>query len=165
MTVLVTGGAGYVGSVTVRSLIEAGYDVVVADDLSTGFRKAVHPKAGFCRLDIRDRESLDRLFRQERIDVVLHFSGYSRVEESMGDPLGYYGNNAVTGCTIRSETAPRREGDPLEQVASSEKARRALGWKPAFDTIEAMISTAWNWHRKHPDGYRTHDSGIDKERS
>ena len=105
MTVLVTGGAGYVGSVTVRSLIEAGYDVVVADDLSTGFRKAVHPKAGVCHLDIRDRESLDRLFRQERIDVVLHFSGYSRVEESMGDPLGYYGNNLVGTISLLESMA------------------------------------------------------------
>ena len=328
MKILVTGGAGYVGSVAVRALIGAGYDVVVADDLSAGFRQAVHPKAGFYQLDIRDRAALDRLFAEERIDGVLHFSGFSQVGESMEDPLRYYENNLggtlsllrgmtlhgvkrivfsssaavygvperlpireedrtvpvnpygetklaaerlldwagraggityvslryfnacgadlagdlgeahepethliplvlqvpngqrdrilvygdahptrdgtcvrdyvhvtdlalahilaldyllgggesqvfnlgsgrgytvrevieaarrVTGHPIPVEIAPRREGDPPALVASAEKARRVLGWKPDYDTIEEMISTAWSWHRRHPNGYR-----------
>lgn len=328
MKILVTGGAGYIGSVTVRALIEEGYDVVVADDLSAGFRQAVHPQAGFYQLDIRDRTALDRLFAKERIDGVLHFSGFSQVGESMREPLRCYDNNlsgmlsllkgmeahgvkrivfsssaavygvperlpvregdrtapvnpygetklaaerllnwagstgcmtyvclryfnacgadlagdlgeahdpethliplvlqvaagqrekilvfgddhptrdgtcvrdyvhvtdlarahilaldyllrdgesrvfnlgsgkgytvremiqaarTVTGRPIPAEIAPRREGDPPQLVASAEKARRVLGWKPDYETIEEIISTAWNWHRKHPNGYR-----------
>ncbi len=327
MKILVTGGAGYIGSVTVRELIRAGYDVVVADDLSAGFRQAVHPRAGFYRIDIRDRAALDGLFAKERIDGVLHFAGFSEVGESMRDPLGCYDRNlggtlslletmaergvsrlvfsssaavyglperlpireedrtspvspygetklaaerlldwagraglthvslryfnacgadpagdlgeahhpethliplilqvpngqrdrilvfgddhptrdgtcvrdyvhvsdlarahilaldyllrggesqvfnlgsgrgytvrevieaarTITGRRIPTETAPGREGDPPALVASPEKARRVLGWKPDYDTIEEMISSAWSWHRKHPDGYR-----------
>lgn len=327
MKILVTGGAGYIGSVAVCELIQAGYDVVVADNLSTGFRQAVHPDAGFYQLDIRDREALDRLFEEEQIIGVVHFSACSQVVESMGDPLRYFDNNLggtitllesmvahgvkhlvlsssaavygipetipireetrthpinpygetklamerllewtgrahgttyaalryfnacgtpesgdfgeahdpethliplilqvpngqrdrilvfgddyptrdgtcvrdyvhvtdlarahvlaldyllrggesqvfnlgsgrgytvrevieaarrVTGHPIPAETVPRREGDPPALVASAEKARRILGWKPDYDTIEEMISTAWSWHRRHPNGY------------
>ena len=60
----------------------------------------------------------------------------------------------ITGRRIPTEMAPGREGDPPALVASPEKARRVLGWKPDYDTIEEMISSAWSWHRKHPDGYR-----------
>ena len=93
MSVLVLGGAGYIGSHTVYELIEAGRDVVVADNLLTGFRAAVHPKAKFYRLDIRDRGALDTLFQAERIDGVIHFAACSQVGESMSDPLKYYDNN------------------------------------------------------------------------
>ena len=62
MAIAVLGGAGYIGSHTVRTLLDAGYDVVVADNLATGFRKAVHPAARFYQLDIRDQAALDRFF-------------------------------------------------------------------------------------------------------
>ena len=62
MAILVLGGAGYIGSHTVHELIEAGRDVVVADNLLTGFRAAVHPKARFYQADIRDRAAMDKLF-------------------------------------------------------------------------------------------------------
>ncbi len=326
--ILVTGGAGYIGSVTVHELIKAGYDVAVADNLSTGFRQAVHPDAGFYQLDIRDRKDLDRLFEKEQITGVIHFSACSQVAESMRDPLRYFDNNLggaitllesmvahgvkhmvfsssaavygipetipireeagthpinpygetklameqllewtgrahgmtyaalryfnacgadlsgdlgeahdpethliplllqvpngqrdhifvfgddhptrdgtcvrdyvhvsdlarahilaldyllrggesqvfnlgsgqgytvrevieaagrVTGRPIPIEIVPKREGDPPRLVASTEKARQVLGWKPDYDTIEEMISTAWSWHRRHPNGYR-----------
>ena len=93
MAVLVLGGAGYIGSHTVYELIEAGRDVVVADNLLTGFRAAVHPKARFYQLDIRDRKALDVLFPAEKIDGVIHFAACSQVGESMSDPLKYYNNN------------------------------------------------------------------------
>ena len=87
------GGAGYIGSHTVYELIDAGRDVVVADNLLTGFRAAVHPKARFYQLDIRDRAALDVLFQAEKIDGVIHFAASSQVGESMSDPLKYYDNN------------------------------------------------------------------------
>ena len=93
MSVLVLGGAGYIGSHTVRALIDAGRDVVVADNLLTGFKAAVHPKAKFYELDIRDRAALDNLFENENIEGVIHFAASSQVGESMQDPLKYYDNN------------------------------------------------------------------------
>ena len=93
MAILVLGGAGYIGSHTVYELIDAGREVVVADNLQTGFRAAVHPKAKFYQLDIRDRGALDTLFQAEKIDGVIHFAASSQVGESMSDPLKYYDNN------------------------------------------------------------------------
>ena len=93
MAILVLGGAGYIGSHTVYELIDAGREVVVADNLQTGFRAAVHPKAKFYQLDIRDRGALDTLFQAENIEGVIHFAASSQVGESMSDPLKYYDNN------------------------------------------------------------------------
>lgn len=99
MAILVLGGAGYIGSHTVYELIEAGRDVVVADNLETGFRAAVHPKAKFYQLDIRDRGALDTLFQAEQIEGVIHFAAFSQVGESMSAPLKYYDNN-LHGTTV-----------------------------------------------------------------
>ena len=93
MAILVLGGAGYIGSHTVYELIDAGREVVVADNLQTGFRAAVHPKAKFYQLDIRDKGALDTLFQAEHIEGVIHFAASSQVGESMVDPLKYYDNN------------------------------------------------------------------------
>ena len=327
MAILVLGGAGYIGSHTVYELIEAGRDVVVADNLQTGFRAAVHPKARFYEVDIRDGAGLDTVFEKEKIDGVIHFAAFSQVGESMTKPLKYYENNLwgttsllksmvahgvdkivfsstaatygepervpilegdkteptncygetklameklmswterahglryvalryfnacgahpdgvigeahdpethliplilqvplgkreeisvfgddypthdgtcirdyihvndlaqahilamdylfnggesdvfnlgngvgftvkevidvareVTGHPIPAETVPRRAGDPAQLVASSEKARAVLGWKPRFDSLNTIVSTAWAWHKNHPNGY------------
>lgn len=327
MAVLVLGGAGYIGSHTVYELIEAGKEVIVADNLQTGFRAAVHPKAKFYELDIRDKGALDTLFQAEKIDGVIHFAASSQVGESMKDPLKYYDNNLygtmvllksmvehgvdkivfsstaatygepervpilendktnptncygqtklameqmmkwteqahglryvalryfnacgakltgeigeahspethliplilqvplgqrkaisifgddyptkdgtcvrdyihvtdlaqahilaldylmaggssdvfnlgngvgftvkevidvarkVTGDEIPAEIAPRRAGDPAQLIASSKKAIDILGWKPEYDSLETIVSSAWNWHKNHPKGY------------
>lgn len=327
MSILVLGGAGYIGSHTVYELIDAGREVVVADNLQTGFRAAVHPKAKFYKADIRDRKAMDRIFEEEHIEGVIHFAASSQVGESMLDPLKYYDNNmsgttvllqsmvahkvskivfsstaatygepervpilesdptvptncygetklsmehmmgwvdkahglkyvalryfnaagahpngkigeahapethlvpvilqvpngkreavsvfgadydtkdgtcvrdyihvtdlsaahvlaldyllgggnsdvfnlgngvgftvkevidvarSVTGHAIPAQMSPRRAGDPAQLVASSEKAKKTLGWKPKYDGMETIISTAWAWHKNHPDGY------------
>ncbi len=327
MAILVLGGAGYIGSHTVCELIAAGRDVVVADNLLTGFREAVHPKARFYQVDIRNKAELDALFEQEKIEGVIHFAASSQVGESMSNPLKYYDNNLcgttvllrsmvehgvdkivfsstaatygeperipisegdatvptncygetklameklmswtsrahglryvalryfnacgahpdghigeahnpethliplilqvpngqrakisifgedyptkdgtcvrdyihvndlaqahilaldylmqggennvfnlgngvgftvkevidvarkVTGHPIPAEICPRRAGDPAQLVASSEKARAVLGWKPQYADLETIVSTAWNWHKNHPNGY------------
>jgi len=327
MAILVLGGAGYIGSHTVYELIDAGRDVVVADNLQTGFRKAVHPKARFYEADIRDRAAMDKLFEQEQIEGVIHFAACSQVGESMTAPFKYYDNNLMgtmvllqsmvehgvdkivfsstaatygepgrtpilegdftnpTNCygqtklamehmmrwvshahglryvalryfnacgahpsgeigeahnpethliplilqvpggkrkaisifgddyptpdgtcvrdyihvtdlaqahilaldyllsggqnnvfnlgngvgftvkevidvarqvtehPIPAEVCPRREGDPAWLVASSEKAKRVLGWKPQYDRLDVIIGSAWEWHRTHPNGY------------
>lgn len=93
MTILVLGGAGYIGSHTVYELIDAGEDVVIVDNLQTGHKGALHPKARFYKGDIRDEKFLDDLFNKEKIDSVIHFAANSLVGESMIDPLKYYDNN------------------------------------------------------------------------
>lgn len=93
MSILVLGGAGYIGSHAVYQLIDQNYDVVVIDNLQTGHRKAVHPKATFFEGDIRDRDFLRKVFSQETIDAVIHFAANSLVGESMVKPLQYFDNN------------------------------------------------------------------------
>lgn len=327
MTILVLGGAGYIGSHTVYELIGNGEDVAIIDNLQTGHIKAVHPKARFYKGDIRNREFLDSVFAKEKIDAVIHFAAYSLVGESMKKPLKYYENNLcgtkilldsmvanginkivfsstaatygepeslpiletdkteptnpygetklamekmfkwvgrahninfvslryfnacgahvsgeigedhavethliplilqvpnnkrehiyifgddyntkdgtcirdyihvtdlaqahilavkylrnggnsdifnlgngigfsvkevietarkATGHPIPAQISPRRAGDPAKLIASSEKARKILGWKPEHAELEEIIATAWNWHKKHPNGY------------
>ncbi len=328
MTILVLGGAGYIGSHTAYELIDRGEDVVIVDNLETGYREALHPKARFYQGDIRNREFIDGVFDQEKIDAVIHFAANSLVGESMVNPLKYYDNNLcgtkvlleamvahkvdkivfsstaatygepervpiletdrtmptntygetklsmekmfhwtsvahglkyvslryfnacgahkngaigeahipethliplvlqvangqreaisifgedyetkdgtcvrdyihvtdlaqahilavdylmqgkesnifnlgngvgftvkevidaarrVTGHPIRTEVVQRRAGDPAKLIASSEKARTILGWKPEYANLEEIISSAWNWHEKHPRGYK-----------
>lgn len=327
MAILVLGGAGYIGSHAVYELIEAGRDVVVADNLLTGFREAVHPKARFYNIDIRNRSEVDALFEKEKIEGVIHFAACSQVGESMTQPLKYYDNNLsgttvllqsmvahgvdkivfsstaatygepeqvpirendkteptncygetklamekmmkwtgrahelryvalryfnacgahassaigeahdpethliplilqvpngqrakisifgddypskdgtcvrdyihvcdlaqahvlaldylmrggesdvfnlgngvgftvkevidvarkVTGHEIPAEVCPRRAGDPAQLVASSEKAKTVLGWKPQYADLETIVASAWNWHKSHPHGF------------
>lgn len=93
MRILVLGGAGYIGSHTVYELIDAGHEVVVIDNLLTGFVEAIHSDAKFYEGDIRDRKFLDEVFARERIDGVIHFAASSQVGESMINPLKYYNNN------------------------------------------------------------------------
>lgn len=93
MTILVLGGAGYIGSHTVYALEENGEDVVIADNLETGYIEAVHPKARFYKGDIRNADFLNALFSKEKIDAVIHFAANSLVGESMTNPLKYYDNN------------------------------------------------------------------------
>ena len=325
--ILVTGGAGYIGSHTALELVKAGNEVVIADNLVTGYRKAIPEGAKFYEGDLRDSDFLDNLFHQEKIDAVIHFAAYSLVGESVTNPLKYYDNNLygtkvlleamvknnvgkivfsstaatygepenipilesdrtcptnpygetklamekmfkwtaeahglryvslryfnacgadesgtigeahnpeshliplilqvpngkretisiygtdydtpdgtcirdyihvtdlaqahilavqylnnggesdifnlgngvgysvrevietarkVTGHPIPATETSRRAGDPARLVASSEKAKSVLGWKPVHDSLEEIIASAWNWHKNHPNGY------------
>ncbi|MBS5164950.1 MAG: UDP-glucose 4-epimerase GalE [Butyricicoccus pullicaecorum] len=334
MAVLVLGGAGYIGSHTAHALVAAGRDVVVADNLETGFRAAVPAQARFYEGDIRDRAFVDRLFENEKIEGVIHFAANSQVGESMKDPLKYYDNNlcgtktlldsmvahdvnkivfsstaatygeaermpieetdpteptncygetklsmekmmkwvslahglrfvalryfnacgaqpdgtigeahnpethliplilqvpnhqreqiaifgddyptpdgtcirdyihvcdlaqahilaldyllnggennvfnlgngvgfsvkevieqarAVTGHPIPAKIEARRAGDPAQLIASSDKAKRVLGWKPQYDDLHTIIETAWKWHQNHPHGYSESAGGT-----
>lgn len=327
MRILVLGGAGYIGSHTALELVKAGNEVVIADNLVTGYRKAIPEGAKFYKGDLRDSDFLDNLFHQEKIDAVIHFAAYSLVGESVTNPLKYYDNNLygtkvlleamvknnvdkivfsstaatygepenipiletdrtcptnpygetklamekmfkwtaeahglryvslryfnacgadesstigeahnpeshliplilqvpngkretisifgtdydtpdgscirdyihvtdlaqahilavqylnnggesdifnlgngvgysvrevietarkVTGHPIPATESSRRAGDPARLVASSEKAKKILGWKPVHDSLEEIISSAWNWHKNHPNGY------------
>ncbi len=107
MSVLVTGGAGYIGSHMVWDLIDAGERVVVLDRLSTGFDWAVAPEARLVVGDIADNDLVSGLIRDHEVDSIIHFAGSIVVPESVADPLAYYENNT---CRTRSliETAVRQ---------------------------------------------------------
>ncbi|WP_391558677.1 UDP-glucose 4-epimerase GalE [Robertmurraya sp.] len=102
MSVLVLGGAGYIGSHAVYQLIDQGYKVVVIDNLQTGHEQAIHPQATFYKGDIREREFLTSVFQKEKIEGVLHFAANSLVGESMEKPLMYFDNN-VYGTQVLLE--------------------------------------------------------------
>jgi UDP-glucose 4-epimerase len=95
MTVLVTGGAGYIGSHMVLELVDAGEKVVVLDDLSTGFRWSVPQEAAFAVGDVGDKALVSRLIDEHGIDSIMHFAAKIVVPESVTDPLAYYLNNTV----------------------------------------------------------------------
>jgi len=95
LPVLVTGGAGYIGSHAVLALLDAGWDVSVIDNLSTGFRFAVPDAVHFHEGDIEDADLLARIFAERSIGAVMHFAGSIVVPESVGNPLKYYHNNTV----------------------------------------------------------------------
>ena len=326
--ILVTGGAGYIGSHTVRELRSRGYDVVVYDNLTTGHIEAVGD-AIFVKGDLFDVELLTDTFKKYGVDSVIHFAAYSLVGESMTNPLKYYHNNVagtlalleamvacdvkylvfsssaatygdtgediisetspqkptsvygmtklmmeqlmadfdkayglkyvalryfnaagahdsgeigedhnpeshlipiimqvlngkreklgifgddyptpdgtcirdyihitdladahikaleslksgassnaynlgngngfsvkqvvetvekVVGRPVKREIVPRRAGDPAILVASSDKIKKELGWKPAYDSLEKIVASAWKWHSTHPDGFKT----------
>jgi UDP-glucose 4-epimerase len=100
MTVLVTGGAGYIGSHMVLALADAGEDVIVVDDLSTGTRSAVHPKARLIIGDVADAALVLRAIAEHQIEEVVHFAAKIVVPESVADPLGYYLANTVKSRTL-----------------------------------------------------------------
>ncbi|MEM5471466.1 UDP-glucose 4-epimerase GalE [Hoeflea sp. AS60] len=100
MTVLVTGGAGYIGSHMVWALLDAGEQVVVVDRLSTGFDWAVAPEAKLIRADVSDTAAIVDIIRSHDIEAIVHFAGSISVPESMADPLAYYQNNTANSLAL-----------------------------------------------------------------
>ena len=119
MSVLVTGGAGYIGSHMALELLDAGEDIVVLDNLSTGFRWAVPEGAVFVEGNVGDVELVSHLLRDKQIDAVLHFAGSIVVPNSVADPLGYYLNNT---CNSRSLIACAVEAKVPNFIFSSTAA-------------------------------------------
>lgn len=110
MIVLVTGGAGYVGSAGVHALIEDGHEVIVFDNLSQGHPEAVHPDAVFVEGDLRNRELVDHVLDEHRPDAIMHFASKSLVGESMEDPMLYLDQNVRCGVTLLHSAAEHGVG-------------------------------------------------------
>jgi UDP-glucose 4-epimerase len=100
MAVLVTGGAGYIGSHMVLALTDAGIETVVLDNLSTGFPWAIAPAATLVRGDVGDQVLVTKVMRDHKVDAVIHFAGSIVVPDSVTDPLGYYSNNTAKSRTL-----------------------------------------------------------------
>ncbi|USI72563.1 UDP-glucose 4-epimerase GalE [Sphingomonas morindae] len=99
-SVLVTGGAGYIGSHAVLALLDAGWDVVVIDNLTTGFRWAVDPRASFVEAEIEDEARVQSVLREHQVRAIMHFAGSIIVPESVENPLKYYKNNTVASRAL-----------------------------------------------------------------
>lgn len=112
MSILVCGGAGYIGSHAVHQLIGKGEEVVIVDNLQTGHKDAIHPKAKFYEGDIRNSDILDKIFTENKIEAVIHFAANSLVGESMEKPLLYFNNN-VYGMQMLLEAMKRHRVDKI----------------------------------------------------
>ena len=181
MAILVAGGAGYIGS----HMVKHGYDVVVADNLSTGHKKAINPKAKFYYGDIRDRAFLDRIFVNEEIEAVVHFAAFSIVPESMSEPLKYFDNNTSGMVTLLeamrdfgvkyivfSSTAatygtpehmPIKETDPQKPInpygLSKLMMERMMAWADKAYGIKFVALRYFNVAGAAPDGTIGEDHG------
>ena len=136
--VLVTGGAGYIGSHVVRQLVAAGERVIVLDNLSTGFRSAVLGGT-FYQGNTGDNEQVSRLLKEEEIGSILHFAAHTIVPESVSDPLKYYGNNT---CDSRNLLECANEAGVEHFIFSSTAAVYGLppDGKASEDTATAPIN-------------------------
>ncbi|MHD0317308.1 UDP-glucose 4-epimerase GalE [Fusobacterium sp. THCT1E2] len=101
--ILVTGGAGYIGSHATAELLDSGYSVVVIDSLENGFMQLVDKRAKFYHGNVQDSNMMDKIFNENKIDAVMHFAGYIKVPESVLEPNKYYMNNTYTVmCLLES---------------------------------------------------------------
>ncbi|MBB4368411.1 UDP-glucose 4-epimerase [Bradyrhizobium sp. cir1] len=150
MAILVTGGAGYVGSHVVQGLVDQKQSVIVLDNLSSGFRKAVAEQATFVFGDVGDGELVSRLIGEHSIDTIMHFAASTVVPESIAKPLAYYANNTVKSlalihaaisCGVRhfvfSSTAAVY-GNPANQLVTEDAAPQPMS---PYATSKLMTET------------------------
>ena len=152
MKVLVTGGAGYIGSVAVERLVAAGHGVTVFDNLSQGHAAAVHPEATLIQGDLRDAEAVDAIFRSHTIDAVMHFASHTLVGESMQKPFLYLGDNVLCGrnlleCMLRhgvdrfvlSSTANLFDAPETIPITENETIRPGSPYGESKQILERML--------------------------
>ncbi|MEM7154065.1 MAG: UDP-glucose 4-epimerase GalE [Myxococcota bacterium] len=146
MKILVTGGAGYIGSVTVEQLVETGAEVVVFDNLSLGHRAAVHPKARLVEGDLADRAAVDAVLDETKPDAVMHFAARSQVGESMKKPFLYVGDNVTNGLNLIESMVERNIG---RFILSSTAALFGEPSKVPIDENERIIPGSPYGESKH----------------
>lgn len=146
MTILVTGGTGYIGSHTCIELINANHDIVVLDNLQNShltvferIEKITKTKIPFENVDLRDTAALENVFKKYNINAVIHFAGLKAVNESINKPIEYYDNN-ITG-TIN-----------LFSVMNPFGVKKTISWK-AEESLEDMCRDTWRWQSQNPSGY------------
>jgi len=157
MKVLVTGAAGYIGSVTAEALLDAGHEVVALDSLELGHRAAVDPRATFVQADLRDREATLAAFAAHRPEGVLHFAGYSLVGESMERPGAYFRNNVGGACNLFDAMLAHEcrrfvfsssctvYGQPERMPVTEDLPRQALN---PYGASKIMVEEMAEWHVK-----------------
>src|SRR5687768_1144287 len=156
MNILVTGGAGYIGSVTAEALLKAGHSVTIYDSLVTGHRAAVSEGAAFVEADLSDSHTLAKTLTDQRFDAVMHFAAFIEAGESMKDPGRFYQNNFTNSLTL-IETAVR--ADVKRFVLSSTAAvyqssneplteDSPLGPTNVYGHTKLMVEQALDWYRQ-----------------
>ncbi len=159
MRILVTGGAGYIGSVVTEQLLCAGHTAVVYDDLSTGHADEAEPGAAFVRADLFDDTALRDTLRRHRIETVMHFAGASIVSESVADPMKYYRQNVVGGLGLLAamratgvgalvfSSSAAVYGDPAKTLIDEEQPTVPINpygeTKLAFERVLGWHAAAW----------------------
>jgi len=179
MKVLVTGGAGYIGSHMVDMLIRGGYEVVIYDSLVTGHRSAIHPKATFVQGDLLDQPKVQQLFQDHQFDGIFHFASYIVVPESMVKPFKYLRDNYLAAANLLEaatehgvkrfilsstaalfdapETIPIKEtervipGSPYGE--SKAMIERLLYWMDHIYGLKYCCLRYFNAAGAHPDGH------------
>jgi len=169
MSILVTGGAGYIGSHTVVELYNAGYEAVIVDNLSNSSReslKRIEELTGrqikFYEADIRDRKAMDRIFEENKIDSVIHFAGLKAVGESTVKPIEYYDNNI--GGTLTLVQSMRDHG--VKNIVFSSSA--TVYGDPAFVPIteecpKGVCTNPYGWTKSMLEQILTDMQKADKE--
>ena len=143
--VLVTGGAGYIGSHAVLALLDAGWPVVVIDNLVTGFRSAVPDAAIFAEGDIADQRLVGRLIAEQRIKAIVHFAGSVVVPESVTDPLKYYENNTVKSRALIESAV---KGEVRHFIFSSTAATYGIPDQvPVAETARTQPINPYGWSK------------------
>ncbi len=171
MTVLVTGGTGYIGSHTCVVLLENGYDVVAVDDLSNSSEEALRRvekitgrSIKFYKADVCDGSALDRIFEAHKIGCVIHFAGMKAVGESVVKPLEYYGNNL--GSTIELLKAMRRHGCRSVIFSSSATVYGSENEYPYKETMKkGTCSNPYGWTKSMSEQIFTDAAKADPELS
>jgi len=156
MNILVTGGAGYIGSATAEALIKAGHSATVYDSLVTGHKQAVPDEAKFIQADLSDSHALAETLTKEKFDAVMHFAAYIEAGESMKDPGRFYQNNVVNSFALM-ETAVRA-GVKRFVLSSTAAVYRSsdeplteespLGPTNVYGHTKLMIEEALDWYRQ-----------------
>ncbi len=157
MKVLVTGAAGYIGSVTTEVLLDAGHEVVALDNLELGHRAAVDVRATFVQADLRDRDALMAAFAAHKPEAVLHFAAYALVGESMEKPELYFSNNVGGACNLFEamfahdcmrfvfSSSCTVYGQPEQMPVTEDLPRVALN---PYGLSKVMVEEMTEWHTK-----------------
>jgi UDP-glucose 4-epimerase len=157
MNILITGGAGYIGSIVTEHCVVAGDDVVVYDNLSTGHRAAVHPEARFVRGDVGDRVATAAALRDNGIDAVIHMAGFIEAGESMKDPGKYFRNNtarplelleAMVDAGVRSilfSSTAAIYGDPQTELLAEDHPQNPTN---AYGESKLQFERMLDWYER-----------------
>ncbi|SFR34882.1 UDP-glucose 4-epimerase [Yoonia tamlensis] len=145
MTILVTGGAGYIGSHMVLELIDHGYDVAILDDLSTGCSAVIHKDARFFQGDVADEAIIDRICQSCDISAVFHFAGSTSLPESIGDPLRYFQNNTEASRALVQNLL--RYGVRHIVFSSTAAVYGATSSAPIAETAPCQPASPYGWSK------------------
>ncbi len=155
MNILVTGGAGYIGSVVVEECVASGHTTVVIDDLSKGHREMVHENAAFVEGNIGNKAVVAETLAAHKVDAVIHMAAYSLVAESMTDPAAYYRNNvvgtlalleAMTECQVKKFVFSSTAAVYGEAISQPILETDELSPTNAYGETKLTIERALRWH-------------------